>query len=227
MLTRNSALLLLTMTILLMATPGRADNEVPEYTTDGLKLVEQDSRGEIYADPDADWSVYTAIMLNRPTVAFRKNWQRDQNRYGARRVTASDMERIRNGLADQFEEVFTEELTTNGGYTMAEQAGDQVMQITPHIVDLDIAAPDTPTSSYSRSYTDSAGRMTLKLAIHDSVTGDLIATASDRREDPRRGYMQWSNSVTNKAESRQMLQRWAKDLRERLDRAREGGPAAD
>ena len=74
----------------------------------------------------------------------------------------------------------------------------------------------------TRSYTESAGRMTLKLEIRDSVTGDLIATVSDRQEAPRRGYMQWTTSVTNTAEARRMLQRWAKDLRERLDKARSG-----
>ena len=64
------------------------------------------------------------------------------------------------------------------------------------------------------------GRMTLKLEIYDSITGDLIATASDRREAPRRGYMQWTTSVTNNAEARRMLQEWAVRLVERLDEAR-------
>jgi len=62
--------------------------------------------------------------------------------------------------------------------------------------------------------------MTLKLEIYDSVTGDLIATASDRRESPRRGYMQWTTRVSNNADARRMLQRWAVALRERLDNAR-------
>ena len=68
--------------------------------------------------------------------------------------------------------------------------------------------------------------MTLKLELYDSVTGDLIAAASDRQEAPRRGYMQWTTSVTNRSEARQMLQRWAKDMRERLDQARAGGGLA-
>jgi DNA-binding HxlR family transcriptional regulator len=62
--------------------------------------------------------------------------------------------------------------------------------------------------------------MTLKLELYDSVTGDLIATASDRRESPRRGYYQWTNSVSNTADARRMLERWAKDLHKRLDEAR-------
>ena len=62
--------------------------------------------------------------------------------------------------------------------------------------------------------------MTLKLEIYDSVTGDLIATASDRREAPRRGYVQWTTSVSNSAEARRMLRQWAVKLVELLNDAR-------
>ncbi len=130
------------------------------------------------------------------------------------------MDRIKTSLSELFDEVFSQELTANGGYELTGEAGDNVMRITPHIVDLDVYAPDTRTAGRTQSYTESAGRMTLKLEIYDSVTGDLIVTASDRREAPRRGYMQWTTSVTNKAEARRMLERWAKDLRVRLDEAR-------
>jgi hypothetical protein len=103
-----------------------------------------------------------------------------------------------------------------------------VLRIAPHIVDLDVYAPDTRNSpGMTRSYTESMGRMTLKLEMYDSVTGDLIATASDRREAPRRNYMQWTTSVSNRAEAQRMLQRWAVDLREGLDRARAGQPYSE
>jgi hypothetical protein len=197
-----------------------AESEPPEISLEGLELVEKDRRGELYADPDIDWSVYDKILLDKASVAFRKHWQRDQNRQQSFKVRASDMEKIKTELAALFDEVFTEELTTKGGYEIASQTADNVMRITPRIVDLDVYAPDTPTPGITRTFTESTGRMTLKLEIYDSVTGDLIVTASDRRESPRRGYMQWTTSVTNRAEARQMLQRWATGLRERLDQAR-------
>lgn len=223
-----------TLTLLLTATAlcwtlanlqaeEKAEEMAPQWTTDGLELVDKSRRGEIYADPDIDWTVYTEIILDRPTVAFRKNWQRDQNRYQKFKVRNDDMERIKSELADLFEEVFTKELTENGGYVMGESNADQVMRLSPHIVDLDVYAPDTRTATRTTSYTESAGRMTLKLSIQDSVTGDTIATVSHRQEAPRRGYYQWTNSVTNRAEARRMLEKWAKDLRERLDEARTSG----
>ena len=99
------------------------------------------------------------------------------------------------------------------------------MTIIPSIVDLDVVAPDTRSPGITTTYTEQAGRMTLKLEIYDSQTGDLIAKMSDRQESPRRGYMQWTNSVTNTAEARRMLKKWAKALRVRLDEARSNSPA--
>jgi hypothetical protein len=200
-----------------------AETPPPEVSLEGLERVDRDRRGELYAEPDVDWSTYTAIKLDPATVAFRKNWQRDQNRSQPFKVRSSDMERIKSELSTLFGEVFTEELTTNGGYEMAAEGDENVMRITPHIVDLDVYAPDTRSSpGINRSYTETAGRMRLKLEIYDSTTGDLIAFASDRQEAPRRGYMQWTTSVTNRAEARRMLERWARELRERLDEARQG-----
>lgn len=201
--------------------PAVAKDEPPEVSIEGLELVEKDRGGEIYADPDIDWSVYTQIMLDPATVAFRRNWQRDQNRYHSFKVRARDMEKIKTEMSELFDDVFTKELSETGGYTIADQSGDEVMRIKPAIVDLDVYAPDTRSSpGRTTQFTESAGKMTLKLEIYDSVTGDLIALLSDRREAPRRGYMQWTTSVSNRAEAQRMLQRWAKDLVKRLDEAR-------
>ena len=202
--------------------PAMAKNDPPEVSIEGLELVDKNRRGEIYADPDIDWSLYTQTMLDPATVAFRRHWQRDQNRFQSFKIRARDMERIKTEMSELFDEVFTKELSENGGYTITDQAGDNVMRIKPAIVDLDVYAPDTLNSpGRSMQFTESAGRMTLKLEIYDSVTGDLIALLSDRREAPRRGYMQWTTSVTNRAEAQRMLQRWAKDLVKRLDEARD------
>ncbi len=207
--------------------PAVAKDEPPEVSLEGLELVEKSRRGEIYSDPDIDWSVYTQIMLDPATVAFRRNWQRDQNRYHSFKIKTKDMERIKADMSELFSDVFTEELSENGGYTIADQTGDDIMRIKPAIVDLDVYAPDTmSTVGRTTQFTESAGRMTLKLEIYDSVTGDLIAMLSDRREAPRRGYMQWTSSVSNRAEAQRMLRQWAKDLVKRLDEARDAGEAS-
>jgi hypothetical protein len=194
-----------------------------QLSADGLRLVDKTRSGEIYADPDIDWTGYDSIILDPATVAFRKNWERDQNRNRGIRIRPEEIERIKSGLAGLFDEVFTRELSRNGGYEMTSVAADNALRITPHIVDLDAYAPDVGSVGRTYQYSESAGRMTLKLEIYDSVTGDLIATASDRQEDPRLGWMEWRTRVSNRADAERMLQRWATRLRERLDEARQAG----
>jgi hypothetical protein len=210
--------------LLALATPLAAlavDEDPREAAMDGLEQVEKTRRGAIYADPGIDWSTYEQIRLDPATVAFRKNWQRDQNRQQPNRVRADDVERIKETMARTFDTVFRAELSEDGGYSLTEDNAENVLRITPYIEDLDLYAPDTRSSpGIQRSYADSLGRMTLRLDFYDSVTGDLIATASENRETPRRGYLQWANSVSNTKEARLMFENWARRLRERLDEAR-------
>ena len=225
---------ILLTTIVALGVPLAATAEevkVPAADTTGMELVDESRHGSIYADPDIDWSIYEQIRLDPATVAFRKNWLRDQNRYQTNRIRSSDVERIKTTMAETFDKVFRKELSEKGGYTITEESGDNVLRISPHIEDLDLYAPDPRSApGIQRSYTESMGRMTLRLDLYDSVTGDLIATASENREAPRRGYLQWANSVSNTKEARLMFEGWARDLRERLEEARAAGgevPAED
>jgi len=223
--------LMLLASVLMLAAPLAAfagDDDPREVALDGMQQIDKSRRGAIYADPGIDWSSYEQIRLDPATVAFRKNWLRDQNRYQANRIRTRDVERIKETMARTFDTVFREELSGDDGYTLTEENGDNVLRITPHIEDLDLYAPDPRSApGIQRSYAESMGRMTLRLDFYDSVTGDLIATASENREAPRRGYLQWSNSVTNTKEARLMFQGWAKRLRERLDEARATGITGD
>lgn len=197
------------------------DMPPPEVSLDGLELVEKSWRKEIYRAPGVDWTIYDKIQIDEATVAFRKNWQRDQNRYQPNKVRSKDIERISEGMVELFDEVFSQELSEEGGYEITDQAGENVLRISPHVVDLDVYAPDPRNQAgIQRSYVESAGRMTLKLNLYDSYTGDLIAVFNDHREAPRRGYAQWANTVTNTKEFRWMLKSWAKDLREGLEEAK-------
>ena len=186
-----------------------------------MELVKDSDLATVYADPGADLSIYNRIWLEDATVAFKKNWQRDQNRSSANRfkVRTKDMERILADTATLFREVFTKELL-DGGYVLAEEAGDDVLLVKPAIVDLDVTAPDIPQPTRNMSFSESAGEMTLNLELYDSITGDKIAKATDRKRDAFRGYVEWRTSVNNRAVARRMMESWAKALRSALDEAR-------
>ena len=208
--------------MLCLALPAAAWSQA-EVSLDGLEQVEKTRHKEVYVAPGVDWDTYEAVAIDEATVAFRQNWQRDQNRRQPNRIRTSDMDRIRSSMSTLFGDVFSAELSEKGGYEVTDEASEHVLRISPHILDLDVYAPDPRTApGIQRTYAESAGRMTLKLYLYDSVTGDLLAVATEHKEAPRRGYMQWANSVSNTAEFRMMLEGWARDLREGLEEARSG-----
>ena len=189
----------------------QAGDDLPEVTEEGLHKLKD-------TVPDADLSVYGRVKLLEPSVAFKKNWQRDQNRGPSVKVRTSDMESIKSGVAELFMEVFTEELA-EGGYELTDEAGGDVLLVRPAIVNLDITAPDVSSPGRSYQFSESAGEMTLYLELYDSETSAIIAKAMDRKRDRERGYMQWQTRVTNTQAAKRIMKSWASTLREALDEA--------
>jgi hypothetical protein len=132
------------------------------------------------------------------------------------------MEKIKKALAEEFDGVFREALE-KGGYKVVDENADDVLLVRPAIINLDVNAPDTPRAGMSRTYTSSAGEMTLYIELYDSVTGDLLAKALDRRVDNAggSGYYTWTNSVTNRSAGRRILNGWAAILLDALNEAKQ------
>ncbi len=205
----------------LVASPVWAKQSLPAVNEEGMELVKDTRMTTIYADPGVDLSIYQRIWLEDASVAFKKNWQRDQNRStssASLRVKDSDVERIQQDVASLFREVFTAELV-KGRYELVEHTGEDVLIVKPAIVDLDVIAPDLMTAQHTNNFSESAGEMTLVLELYDSITNDKIVTVRDRKRDDQKGYLEWRTSVTNRATARRMMSSWAKAFRESLDDA--------
>ncbi len=149
----------LALMLLLAVAPGVAQ-DAPQMSYDGLVPVEGTKVQAVYIDPNADFGVFRRILIMDPVVSFRSNWQRDQ-RSKARNVGASDMERIKTDVAILFKQVFKERLEMNDGYTVVDEAGEDVLLLRPAIIDLDIASPDIPSGGRTRTYTTTSGAATL------------------------------------------------------------------
>jgi hypothetical protein len=200
---------------------AKEKKELPEYTVEGLQLVPNSKKmAVVYAEPGANLSQYKRVYLVDPYVAFKKNWQRDQNRTYTNKVRTSDMDRIKIDVSKLFMEVFTEELE-EGGYTLATERAEDVLIVKPAIINLDVTAPDIRSAGRVDTYTRSAGSMTLYLELYDSETDDLLAKALDGKGDRGDGFANWSTTVSNRAAGRRMMKPWAKALREALDEARD------
>jgi len=222
--TRNYFSLLLIAVFGLLAATGiyAKKQELPDITVEGLHRVPDSKLAIVYADPDADLSPYHRVQLLDAYVAFRKNWERDQRRGSISqfRLSAKDVEKIKNTLAKEFQVVFRNTLE-EAGYDVTDETGEDVMIIRPAIINLDVTAPDTPQVGRNFSFTASAGEMTLYIELYDSVSGDIIAKALDRKIDNAfAGFYTWTNSVSNKAASNRILKGWAKILINALDEAK-------
>jgi hypothetical protein len=222
-----------TALLLTLSTPLSAEKEeLPEVTEDGLHRIHGTKMALVYAEPDADLSAYDKVKLLGAYVAFRKNWERDQRTRSAQplSLTSRDVERIKDNLAKEFQTEFTTVLE-EGGYPVVDEAGPDVLLVRPAIINLDVNAPEKMSAGRSRVYADSAGEMTLYVELYDSVTGDLIAKALDRRMDRRNdGFYTWANSATNKAAAVRILRGWANILLAALNDARQeaaGGADAE
>ena len=203
--------------------------ELPEVTVDGLHLVPDSKLAIVYAKPGADLSPYNRIQLLDAYVAFKKNWERDQRSgsISTFKVSSRDVEKIKNSLSEEFQTVF-EDTLEEAGYAVTDESGEDVMIVRPAIINLDVTAPDTPTAGRSRTYSSSAGEMTLYVELYDSITGDIIAKALDRRLDrANAGFYTWSSSVSNKAAAKRILKGWAKILVNALNEAKTYGSGGE
>ncbi len=206
------------MPAVVLASATDAGEVESRLSYDGLERVETSKVSKAYIDPEADFSVFKRVKILKPHVAFKSNWQRDQNRQRTRRVTAKDMERIKADVAALFEKVFTETLEADGGFEVVNEIGDDVLLLRPAIIDLDISVPDTQSSGRSRMLSTSAGAATLYIELFDSVSGHIIGRAADRRAIRGAGNsIGWSNRAMNAAEARRVFKSWAELLRSFLE----------
>lgn len=209
-------------------TASTADTETNEATHDGLVLKEKTTYTRLYVRPGVSLAGYDQVEILDCPVAFRKNWERDQNDDAVGlgdRITKRDMDRIRAALSKEFLSVFTKELERKNGYTVidagteAKKGAAGVLLLRPAIIDLDIAAPEVMAPDMQQTFSAGGVAMTLYLEIYDSMTGQILARFIDaQREDD--GQIQVASAVLNKADADEILQRWAERLRKGLDRAR-------
>jgi hypothetical protein len=91
-----------------------------------------------------------------------------------------------------------------------------VLLVRPNIVNLNITSPDVSSPSMTRSYSASAGSMTLYLELIDAETSEVLVRAYDSKADPD-SFVNYANKITNRQAADRMLKNWATRLREAMD----------
>lgn len=194
---------------------------VPTTTPDGLELVRSEKHSAVYIKPEAQLDIYSEFPIVPCQVAFRKNWQRDYNsshRSSGQQIKERDIDRIKRELGEECTTFFTDALSEEPSYNLVAewQEGQDVLLIRPNIVNLNITSPDVSSPSMTRSYSASAGSMTLYLELIDAETSEVLVRAYDSKADPD-SFVNYANKITNRQAADRMLKNWATRLREAMD----------
>jgi len=190
-----------------------------EVSFDGLHLIDNSVFQMAWADPDIDFSRYSKVMPGGATFQFRAVKKTGSSTAARRSNTTefyiedSDRERLETTVSD----IFAEELSQSTRFTATDTAGQDVLIIRGGLQDI---VSNTPPELMGRGniFVSSVGEATLVVEIIDSMSGEVIFRAVERRAAQRPGgQMMDANSVTVWAEVRRLARNWATTLREGLD----------
>lgn len=220
---------IIVLSTFVMAGVAVAKDKLPEVTEDGLVRIESKKVDAVYWQEGATLEPYTQVKLLDAAVAFKKDWMRDYNRSQrdlSGRVSSSDMDRIKTALAAAFTEEFTKVLQ-DAGYEIVQNTGEEVLLLRPGIINLDVTSPDTRSAGTTRTYTASAGAMTLYMELYDSATGAKIGQVMDAQSARENYNFRLSNSVSNRADANRILQKWAGLLADAMTEAKASSKPAE
>jgi len=189
-----------------------------ETTFDGLVRIDNSRFRNAWIDPDVDLTQYNKVMPGGAEFQFRsvqKVSSMQARRSNENEFWMSDSTKER--LVETVSEVFAEELQSSEHFEVVNEAGPETLIIVGAMHDI---VSRVPPDIVGRGdiYLSSVGEATLIIEISDSLSGEVIFRAVDRRAAERTGGTAMrSNSATNWGEVRRLARRWATSLRDGLD----------
>lgn len=196
--------------------------EAPQVSEDGLQLIYDSDSTIAYQKQGVRFSNYDSILVLPSEVAFKENWQRDYNRKNhgnAHNISDKDALRIKNQVASIFDKDFTEELSKGESKKIVKVATASTLILKPFIINLDLHAPDINTGARTKTYTKETGEATLYLEFFDGESREILARVVDTEIIGDNSFAHWSNRVTNTADTKRTIKKWAKRLNEKFDEA--------
>lgn len=180
-------------------------------TWDGLVQVKSKKLNLAYLLPDADFRAYSKVMFDKPEVAFAKNWQRDFNRSAmtlSGRISDKDVRDAVTQAEASLSQIFPQRFTEDG-FQVVTEPGPDVLRLGVAIVNLEVNAPERDIPGRSRTYAVDAGEATFAIEARDSLTGQLLGRAVDRREAGE-GPTYRRNYSSNLADFEALFDTWAR-----------------
>lgn len=188
-------------------------------TPDGLVKTTNSVFKNAWVDPDVDFNKYTKIMLEPAAFDYREV-RKTPSRSSIRRGSQTEFfvdETDRAKFEETVAAIFNAELAGSEHFEIVTEPGPDVLVLQGMLYDIVSRVPPQLVGA-GEIYVASVGEATLILEARDSITGEAVYRAADRRNIQRPGRdMMHSNPVTNWAEVRRWAKRWAVRLTDGLD----------
>ena len=205
------------------APPALQTGPDAERTFDGLVRVDNSRFQDAWADPEVDFRQYNKVMPGGARFEFRAvsktNGGTSLSRGSQSEFWISDANRDK--LVDTVSGVFNEELSKAQGWESAEEVGPDVLILRGALLDIVSFVPPEMIGR-GEVYLSSVGEATLVVEGIDSMSGEVVFRAVDRRSIESGGDMMTrANTVSTWAEVRRWARRYATRLREGLESVHE------
>lgn len=156
------------------------------------------------------WAGYSKILAIQTGIQYRSV---RGNRINATEYELDDSQKER--LERVLEEAFAEELTRSQYFEFTEEPGPNVVILKAGLIDVVSHVPEDKYNT--KTFIQTIGEATLVIELQDSISGETLLRATERRKAENDIRLERSSSPTNLAEIRRDARRWARSLRESLD----------
>jgi len=189
-----------------------------EVTFDGLVSVNNSAFKRAWAAPDVDVTKYTKIMPGGAEFEFRAvRGSSSTTRTSSNQREFPVSEANQQKLKEVVGEIFNEELAKSARFSITDAPGPDVLIVRGAMLDIVSLVPPE-RAGRSEVYLSRVGEITLVLEVADSMSGETLARAAERRAAERPGNQGVrANSVTSWQEVRRLARSWAVKLRDGLD----------
>ena len=177
-----------------------------EVSFDGLHKVDNSAFKNAWVDPDIDFSRYSKFIAGGAVFEFRAVKKSNTQRSSASQSEFWIDDKSKEKLGEEVSAVFQEELAKSERFTETDSPGQDVIIIRGALHDI---VSRVPPEHVGRGdiYLSSVGEATLILEVIDSMSGEVIARAVERRAAERPGQAVRSSSVTTWSEVRRLARR--------------------
>ncbi len=185
-----------------------------EISFDGLHRVDNSAFRFVWVEPEIDLARYSKILPGPAEFRYRAVRATGQ-RSSADEFPISEENRAR--FEAIVSEIFDEELSNSRFFTVTDAPGPDTLIVVGALDDIVSRVPPQRTGR-GDIWISSVGEATLILEIIDSMSGEVLARAVDRRAAQPAGRTGVrSSTVSSTAEVRRLARRWATQLRNGLD----------